>query len=111
MVNISCRSSNLIYCITCKVCDKQYVGQTSLRVKDRFVHHFLDIEKGDPLKSVGRHFSQRDHNGIHSVEISILEFIKKPQKSPAASVIRDRVERRWIHLLRTLAPRGLNMED
>ena len=33
MVNISCRSLNLIYCITCKVCDKQYVGQTSLRVR------------------------------------------------------------------------------
>ena len=40
MTNISCRSSNLIYCITCKICHKQYVGQISLQLKKRFVHHF-----------------------------------------------------------------------
>jgi hypothetical protein len=111
MKNISCRSSNVIYCVTCKRCNMQYVGQTSLRVKDRFVHHFLDIEKGDKLKSLGRHFSQRDHNGVNDLEISVLEFIKKPPKSPAAILIRNRIETRWIHLLRTLAPQGLNMED
>jgi hypothetical protein len=47
MSNISCRSSNLIYCISCTLCGKQYVGQTSLRLKDRFVHHFYSIEKED----------------------------------------------------------------
>ena len=109
--SISCRSSNLIYCITCKVCKMQYVGQTSLRLKDSFVHHFLDIGKGDPLKTVSRHFSQPGHNGIHDLEIHVLEFIKKTPKSPAATIIRNRVEKRWIHLLRTLAPQGLNMED
>jgi hypothetical protein len=40
MKNISCRSSNLIYCITCKICNIQYMGQTSLRLKDRCVHDF-----------------------------------------------------------------------
>jgi hypothetical protein len=111
MKNISCRSSNLIYCITCKVCGIQYVGQTLLRVKDRFVHHFSDIFKADAQKTVGRHFSQTGHNGFHDLEISVLEFIKKPPRSPASKTIRDRVEKRWIHLLRTLAPQGLNMED
>ena len=43
MNNISCRSSNLIYAIKCTRCGKQYVGQTMLRLKDRFVHHFRDI--------------------------------------------------------------------
>jgi hypothetical protein len=111
MKNISCRSSNLIYCASCLRCGMQYVGQTSLRVKDRFVHHFLDIGKADKLKSLGRHFSLKDHNGVYDLEISVLEFIKKPPKSPAATIIRNRIERRWIHLLRTLAPQGLNMED
>jgi len=27
--NITCRSSNLVYCITCKTCDKPYVGQNN----------------------------------------------------------------------------------
>jgi hypothetical protein len=111
MKNMSCRSSNLIYCITCKVCGVQYVGQTLLRVKDRFVHHLSDIFNADATKTVGRHFSQNGHNGHHDVEISVLEFFKKSPRSPAAKIIRDRIKKRWIYLLRTLAPQGLNMED
>jgi len=109
MKNISCRSSNLIYGVTCTRCKKQYVGQTLLRLKDRFVKHFYDVEKGDKQKAIGLHFSQHDHNGIRDMEISVLEFIKKPPRSPEASTIRDRVEKRWIHLLRCPAPQGLNI--
>ena len=111
MKNISCRSSNLIYAITCKRCQKQYVGQTLLRVKDRFVKHMYDIENGDKQKAVGLHFSRLDHNGTKDLEITVLEFIKKPPRSPEAVKIRDRVEKRWIHLLRTPAPGGLNIFD
>jgi hypothetical protein len=111
MKNISCRSSNLVYSITCKRCGKQYVGQTCLRLKGRFVHHFYTVEKPDKSKPVGKHFSQLDHKGIDDMDINILEFIKKPPKSLAAAVIRDRVEKRWIHLLRSTAPGGLNLDD
>ena len=111
MTNISCRSSNLIYAITCKRCNKQYVGQTSLRLKDRFVHHFRDIEVHNKEKSIGRHFSTSDHSGFKDLQISVLEFIRAPPRSPQASTIRNRVERHWTHLLRTLAPAGLNMEN
>jgi hypothetical protein len=111
MNNVSCRSSNLVYAITCKRCNKQYVGQTSLRLKGRFVHHFYTVEKPDKSKPVGKHFSQLDHKGIDDMDIYILEFISKPPKSLAAAAIRDRVEKRWIHLLRSTAPRGLNLDD
>jgi hypothetical protein len=111
MKNISCRSSNLVYAITCKKCGKQYVGQTSLRLKGRFVHHFYHVEKPDKTKPVGKHFSQLDHQGIDDMDIYVLEFISKPPKSLAAAAIRDRVEKRWIHLLRSTAPGGLNLDD
>ena len=111
MKNISCRSSNLIYCITCTRCNMQYVGQTLLRIKDRFKAHFYSIEKPDMLQVVARHFSDNTHNGILDVNISALEFIKKAPRSPASATIRDRVERRWMNLLRTCAPKGLNIED
>ena len=110
MEKISCRSSNVIYCITCKRCKMQYVGQTYKRVKDRFVAHFYNIEEASDT-SVARHFSQNDHNGVFDLEISVLEFIKKPPKSEAGATIRNRTERRWIHLLRTKAPQGMNIED
>jgi hypothetical protein len=111
MKNVSCRSSNLIYCITCKTCNKQYVGQTLLRLKGRFVHHFYTVNKPDKSKPVGKHFSQLDHHDIDDMEIHVLEFVSKPPRSQAAEQIRDRVEKRWIHLLRTPAPGGLNIED
>ena len=111
MKNISCRSSNLIYCITCTKCGIQYVGQTLLRIKDRFKAHFYTTEKPDLRQVVARHFSHASHNGIFDMQISALEFIKKAPRSPASSIIRDRVERRWMHLLRTCAPKGLNIED
>jgi hypothetical protein len=111
MKNVSCRSSNLIYCINCKRCNKQYVGQTSLRLKNRFVHHLYSIDKEDQSKPVGKHFSSKSHEGIDDVEIFVLEFIKKPPTSQVGGMVRDRVERRWIHLLRSIAPQGLNIDD
>jgi hypothetical protein len=111
MKNISCRSSNLIYAISCTRCGIQYVGQTMLRLKDRFVHHFRDITISDQEKTVSKHFSQGSHCGIDDVNISILEFIKKPPRSPQAASIRNRVEKHWTHLLRCMAPHGLNIEN
>ena len=89
----------------------QNVGQTSLIIKDRFVHHFYSVEKPDTTKVVGRHFAAPSHRELEDMEISVLEFIKRPPKSPASVIIQDRVERRWMNLLRSLAPQGLNIED
>lgn len=61
--------------------------------------------------TVGRHFSHTSHNGLFDLEISALEYIKKPPKSEVAQIICDRVARRWILVLRTKAPQGLNIED
>jgi hypothetical protein len=81
-----------------------------LRLKDRFVHHLRDIETGSTDKSVGKHFSSANHNGYKDLKISVLEFIKKPPRSQQSINIRLRVERQWTHILRSLAPIGLNIE-
>ena len=82
-----------------------------LRIKDRFKNHFYDVVKCDKTKAVDLHLSQDDHNDISDMEISVLEHIKKPPRSPESSIIRDRVEKSWIHLLRCPAPQGLNIFD
>ena len=66
---------------------------------------------GDKQKAVGLHFSQPSHNGIKDMKISVVEFIKKPPRSPEGKITRDRVEKRWIHTLRCPAPLGLNIFD
>ena len=111
MKNISCRSSNLVYAITCTRCGIQYVGQTMLRVKDRFVHHFHDILTSNLDKTVSKHYSQSNHNGIKDIQITVLEFIHKPPRCPQSAHIRNRVEKNWTHLFRCMAPLGLNIEN
>ena len=108
MKNVSCRSSNLIYCISCKICGKQYVGQTLRRIRDRLSEHLRDIDKADKTKPLGLHFTNHVEK---TLEVHIVEFIKKAPRSPQALQIRNRVETRWIHLLRTPIPWGLNLED
>ena len=110
MKKISCRSSNVIYCLTCTNCGKQYVGQTLRRIKDRLYEHLKDIDSLNKEKPLGLHFYQSCRKNPE-IKCHILEFIKKPPRSPEAQIIRDRIEKRWIHLLKTPVPLGLNIED
>ncbi len=36
--NVTCKSNNLVYCITCKMCKKQYVGQTGGTLTHSLTH-------------------------------------------------------------------------
>ena len=57
MKKILCRSSNLIYCITCNVCGMQYVGQTMRRLRNRFYNHYFHIRESIQDKAVSRHMA------------------------------------------------------
>ena len=41
-ISIDSQNGNLIYCITCKACKVQYVGQTKIRLMGRFQGHFYN---------------------------------------------------------------------
>ncbi len=111
MKNVSCRSSNLIYSITCRVCKIQYVGQTRRQLQARFAGHFNDVQNSLKHKSVSAHFSQRSHKGTKDFIIHVLEFIRKPPKSTQAGRILLKRETHWMNSLRSHAPIGLNLED
>ena len=61
MHNISCRSSSIIYCITCKLCVTQYVGQILSRIKDRIYEHLWHTDQAIKEKPLGLHFSSTKH--------------------------------------------------
>jgi hypothetical protein len=42
--NISCLSSNIVYCIFCNLCGMQYVGETERPVGERLREHLLNIK-------------------------------------------------------------------
>ena len=111
MKNFTCRSSNLIYLISCRTCGKQYVGQTKRRLMDRFQGHFAKIQRKVELDAVGSHFSQPDHNGTKDLKIQVCDFVFSHPQSARSLEFRLKTEKMWIHRLRCPAPTGLNIYD
>ena len=123
--NITCKSSNLIYAITCRSCLQQYVGQTKRSLANRFQGHFYNTtsaigqllgnntsqQRIDPKDGVSSHFSRPDHNGTQDMSIRVLDFIRLPPNSEKALSLRLKIEKTWIHKLRCIAPTGLNIFD
>ena len=107
----TCNSNNIVYCISCRTCRKQYVGQTKNSVKKRFQAHFYQIAHEPQITEVSRHFNQRDYHKLADVEISILSFVHQGPDSEAALQMRLRLEFDWIHKLRSQIPLGLNSMD
>ena len=113
MININCQTTNCIYLITCSTCGIQYVGQTKNKLLTRFNSHHYDISHNSDT-TVARHFNKCPRHNPAKFEgliISILSFIRAPPDTKAGQSERDIEEKRWIHILSTVVPRGLNLLD
>ena len=108
-INVCCNSSNLIYCLTCNTCEKQYVGMTKRKLRQGLYKHLRNIRQGNLNDPIGRHFSKVPHNQDPSkVKVHVLSFIPHPSDSRSALNMRLRFELDWIHRLPSpndLAPR------
>ena len=104
----SCKRNNLIYLLTCRTCNKQYVGQTSRALMDRLREHFYYINKRDLQQPLGRHFARADHQGLQ-LQAQILEYIPTAPKLKKSETLRLKKEYHWIHQLVTMEPFGLNV--
>ena len=99
----TCTSGNVIYCITCTLWKKLYIGETDRRVGDRFREHLLDVEKDDKdaFKPVARHFNLPNHSKEH-MSICGLSLHLGTTDS------RKNLEQRFIFQMGTLNPHGIN---
>jgi hypothetical protein len=104
---VSCETKNVIYCLNCTKCGKQYVGETKRSFRIRINEHLGDIRNHRNYKPVAKHFNSRNHT-IHCVQSVILETItQNPELSSTTDHRRSR-EQYWIYRLRSLDPIGLN---
>lgn len=71
MYNVNCQSSNLVYCIKCKICKVEYVGQTKRILKERINEHISSMKNAYKKTEVSRHFCRHDHNGIEDMQIFV----------------------------------------
>ena len=106
---VTCKSSNLTFCITCKVCKKQYFGQTKNRLIGRFGAYITNIKNNK--KDVSRHFNLENHIVFIDTRNNIVDFIHIPPESKFAAVLRTIIEFHWIQKPGTVIPMGLNTMD
>ncbi len=99
--HFSPQSSNCVYLIFCSTCGKQYVGQTVNKLQVRFTQHRYNLRHRKEFHTpLVRHFIS---NSSHAVRIAGLE-------TALTWTDKDRMkaERKWITLLDTRHPKGLN---
>ena len=96
---MNCNSTNCIYLITCNKCEKQYVGESGRKLKERINNHRSDI-KTNKHTSIAIHFNDIGHNFKHFAILPI-ELITDPVRRKAK-------EKWWIKELQTKYPFGLN---
>jgi hypothetical protein len=110
----NCCATNVIYCITCKKCKKQYVGETLRPFRERLREHFYSVNNFDPIKSknmpVARHFHSPKHT-VGDFQCQIIEIILKNPKLPETTILRKKREMFWIHKFRTISPEGINVME
>ena len=107
--NISCESSNLIYCLECTRCNKKYIGETKRELRTRIREHLNKIDNKDDA-TVYHHY----HSGEcckEDIEVRVLDFIFDHPESKRSNSLRKIIENNWIQRLETYAPNGLNIMD
>ena len=106
---VTCRSNNIVYCLICTKCGKQYVGQTKRPLVERLREHMRNINQNTDIHIVGKHFNESDHNGIKSQSVQIINFAKGHPDSKSSLTMRLELESMWIKRLRSYIPTGLNL--
>ena len=85
MFGVVCKCTQLIYCITCTLCKKIYIGETGRRLADHFREHLRDAEQNntDASKPVACHFNlpNHSHHNIYLRAILTPREHRKPEKS------------------------------
>ena len=92
--------------MTCKVCRKQYVGQTVDIFRSRWNNYKNNDRKylvGEPRmqEHIFEHFNSKGHTGfLENVSVTFID--KTDLQNP------EKRENYWIHSLKTMVPWGLN---
>lgn len=97
------RTANCVYMIFCSKCDIQYIGETGNSISTRMMQHRYNIKnKKETHTLLVKHFIS---HGYHSLRVLGLQ-----SNSTWTEGERKKMERKWIRLLDTREPGGLNMK-
>lgn len=95
------KSRNCVYLLFCKTCGKQYIGETKNPISVRMWQHKYKILQGtDKDSPVVQHFKR---HGWPAVQVAGIE-----RSDYWTEYERKKCEKKWIYLLKTVEPFGLN---
>ena len=77
--SVTCKSTNLIYCISCQNCRMQYIGETERSLQERFSEHKQYVTSRQTTKATGLHFNLPGHS-ISDMKVTILEKFVQMRK-------------------------------
>ena len=104
----SCKSTIVIYVISCLKCSSVYVGETSRRVSTRMCQHRSDINRrirfprSTPKSKVAEHFSENNHS-VHDMMVSVVKRVEDIDRRLAE-------EQRIIRKLGGYRVEGMNVD-
>jgi hypothetical protein len=107
--NLDCDSKNVIYLISCKLCQKQYVGETKCPFRWRATRHLCDI-RHDEDTNVAQHFNLPGHSVDRHFEIMPIEQLPLSATAEETDKQRKLRESFWIKQLKTKWPSGINVD-
>ena len=97
----NCQNQNVVYCLTCNCCNKNYIGETQRTMNLRMRDHESCIKTKKIEKNpVAEHFDQMKKTA-KDYTVTLLDTEKDKNK-------RLRLEEAWIFCMNTLQPAGLN---
>jgi group I intron endonuclease len=99
----NCNTKGVIYLTTCTKCNKQYVGQTGRKLKERMKEHLYNMYKKTEV--TGIHYSLPGHSHWN-FKVQVIEKVL-----PNTPNYRLEREDFWIKKLATKTPLGLNKND
>ncbi|KAK3099849.1 hypothetical protein FSP39_010733 [Pinctada imbricata] len=102
LTNVSCKSRNVVYLITCRVCQKQYIGETEDGLNMRINNHRSSITTGKMNLPVAQHFNQDNHSWEDMEVVPIDHNVSWTTDQRVAK------ENFWQYTLKTIEPDGLN---
>ena len=100
----SCKSSNIVYLITCRRCGLQYVGEKSQPLHVKINGHRWDIShRRTDVSHVAEHFNSSAHS-VADMTVMVIEI--SPSRDPCLQKVK---EGRLIRTLETSFPSGMNL--
>lgn len=107
---INCNSDHVVYSVRCSVCNLNYVGCTTRKLKTRIQEHIRDSSNPNVgnASNVSKHFLHCHQGNLSGLQVFGIEKVNKPRRGGDWRRALLNREAFWILRLDTSHPKGLN---